>query len=134
MRYIEKYLRAGMLILEIGAATGRYSHHLARKGYQVDAVELLEHNIKIFQENTRPEEKVTITQSDARDLRKFENDTYDITLLLGPMYHLITVEDQTQALKESLRVTRPGGILFAAYCGNEATMVQFCFQGGMLRE
>lgn len=134
MRYIEKYLRPGMLILEIGAATGRYSHHLARKGYQVDAVELLEHNIKIFQENTRPEEKVTITQSDARDLRKFENDTYDITLLLGPMYHLMTVEDQTQALKEALRVTRPGGILFAAYCGNEATMVQFCFQRGMLRE
>ena len=37
MRYIEKYLRPGMRILEIGAATGRYSHTLARRGYTVDA-------------------------------------------------------------------------------------------------
>ena len=43
MRYVRKYLRPGMRILEIGAATGRYSHSLARDGYQVDAVELLEH-------------------------------------------------------------------------------------------
>ena len=45
MRYIEKYLRPGMRILEVGAATGRYSHALAQKGYQVDAVELVQHNI-----------------------------------------------------------------------------------------
>ena len=31
MRYVEKYLRPGMRILEIGAG-GRYSHALARKG------------------------------------------------------------------------------------------------------
>ena len=40
IRYIEKYLRPGMRILEIGAATGRYSHALARQGYRVDAVGL----------------------------------------------------------------------------------------------
>ena len=34
MRYIEKYLQPGMRILEIGAATGRYSYALARQGYQ----------------------------------------------------------------------------------------------------
>ena len=52
LRYIEKYLRPGMRILEIGAATGRYSHHFARQGYRVDAVELVEHNIEIFKRNT----------------------------------------------------------------------------------
>ena len=41
MRYIEKYLKPGMRILEIGAGTGRYSHALAQKGYEVDAVELV---------------------------------------------------------------------------------------------
>ena len=56
MKYIEKYLQPGMRIMEIGAATGRYSHALARKGYQVDAVELVEHNIEIFKENTLPDE------------------------------------------------------------------------------
>ena len=52
MKYISKYLHPGMRILEVGAATGRYSHVLAQKGYRVDAVELLEHNIAIFKHNT----------------------------------------------------------------------------------
>lgn len=134
MRYIEKYLRPGMRILEIGAATGRYSHALARMGYAVDAVELVQHNIDIFRQKTRPDEQITIRQGDARDLSFLANASYDLTLLLGPMYHLFTVEDQRQALSEALRVTRHGGILMAAYCGNEATMVQYCFGRGMLKE
>ena len=134
MRYVEKYLRPGMRILEIGAATGRYSHTLARMGYQVDAVELVEHNIEIFKRNTQPGETVTIRQGDARDMPFLGDNVYDIVLLLGPMYHLFTREDQLAALAEALRVTKPGGVLFAAYCGNEATMVQYCFGRGMLRE
>ena len=57
-----------------------------------------------------------------------------MTLVLGPMYHLFTEKDQRQALSEALRVTKRGGIVCAAYCGNEATMVQYCFGRGMIRE
>lgn len=134
MRYIEKYLRPGMRILEIGAATGRYSHALARMGYAVDAVELVQHNIDLFRENTQPGENITIRQGDARDLSFLADESYDLTLLLGPMYHLFMVMDQKLALSEALRVTKQGGILMAAYCGNEATMVQYCFGRGMLKE
>ncbi len=134
MRYIEKYLRPGMRILEIGAATGRYSHALARQGYRVDAVELVQHNIDIFNSLTQPGEQITVRQGDARNLSSFEDETYDLVLLLGPMYHLFTREDQLQALSEALRVLKDGGILMAAYCGNEATLVQYCFGRGMLRE
>jgi 2-polyprenyl-3-methyl-5-hydroxy-6-metoxy-1,4-benzoquinol methylase len=111
MRYIEKYLRPEMRILEIGAATGRYSHALARNGYRVDAVELIEHNIEIFKQNTMLGENVTIMQGDVMDLSSFGNDTYDITLLLGPMYHLFTTEDKLKALSEAIRVTKKGGII-----------------------
>ena len=134
MRYIERYLQPGMRILEIGAATGRYSHTLARQGYQVDAVELVQHNIDIFNSLTRPGEDITIRQGNAKDLSCFEDETFDMTLLLGPMYHLFTAEEQLQALSEAIRVTKKGGIVMAAYCGNDATMVQFCFGKGMLRE
>lgn len=134
MRYIEEYLKPGMRILEIGAATGRYSHALARAGYRVDAVELVQHNIDLFVQNTQPGENVTIRQGNAKDLVFFEKDTFDITLLLGPMYHLFTVEEQKKALAEAIRVTKPGGVIFAAYCGNDATMVQYCFGRGMLKE
>lgn len=132
MRYIEKYLRPGMRVLEIGAATGRYSHTLARQGYEVDAVELVQSNIDVFISNTQPGEKITVRQGDARDLSAFDDESYDITLLLGPMYHLFTWEDQLAALREAVRVTKKGGVIYAAYCGNEATMVQFCFQRGMI--
>ncbi len=134
MRYVEKYLNPGIRILEIGAGTGRYSHALAQQGYRVDAVELIQHNIDIFKSKTEPGEDVTIRQGNAKNLDMFQDDTFDITLLLGPMYHLYTVAEQKQALGEAIRVTKPGGIIFAAYCGNEATLVQFCFQRGMLRE
>lgn len=134
MRYIEKYIKPGMRILEIGAATGRYSHELAQRGYEVDAVELVQHNIDIFKEKTQPGERVTIRQGNAMNLSFFKEDTYDITLLLGPMYHLFTVKEQIQALKEAIRVTKRGGIVYAAYCNNDATMVQYCFGKGMLKQ
>ena len=134
MRYMDQFLQPGMRILEIGAATGRYSHALARKGFQVDAVELVQHNIDIFRTLTQPGENVTVRQGNALDLSCFEDNTFDMTLLLGPMYHLFTVEEQLQALAEAIRVTKKGGILFVAYCGNDATMVQYCFGRGMLKE
>ncbi len=134
MRYVEKYLRPGMRILEIGAGTGRYSHALAQKGYRVNAVELVQHNIDIFLENTQPGECITVQQGNALDLQMFRENIFDITLLLGPMYHLFTQQDQKKALSEAIRVTKPGGAIFAAYCGNEATMIQYCFGKGMLRE
>ncbi|WP_304158508.1 bifunctional 2-polyprenyl-6-hydroxyphenol methylase/3-demethylubiquinol 3-O-methyltransferase UbiG [Fusobacterium ulcerans] len=115
MHYIEKYIRPGDYVLEIGAGTGRYSHTLARLGYSVDAVELVGHNIEIFRQNTHPEENITIRQGNAMDLSGFSDNQYDITLLLGPLYHLYTIEDKHQALKEAIRVTKPGGVIFAAY-------------------
>lgn len=134
MRYIDKYLKPGMRILEIGAATGRYSHALAQRGYRVDAVELVQHNIDLFHEKTQPGEQVAIRQGNAKDLSFFEDGTFDMTLILGPMYHLFTVKEQKQALAEAIRVTKLGGIVFAAYCGNEATMVQYCFGRGMITD
>ena len=134
MRYIQKYLKPGMRVLEIGAATGRYSHTLARQGYRVDAVELVQHNIEIFKANTNPDEDIRIYQGNAKKLDMLSDNTYDITLLLGPMYHLFTVSEQLQALSEAIRVTKKGGVVFAAYCGNEATMVQYCFGRGMMKQ
>ncbi len=132
IHYIEKYLRPGMKILEIGAGTGRYSHHLARAGYAVDAVELMPCNIEVFRANTDPDERVTITQGDALDLDIGDNQ-YDITLLLGPMYHLYTEAEQKRAIAEAIRVTKKGGVVFVAYCSSDMTMYRFCIGRGMLK-
>ena len=47
-KYIEKYLKDGDRILEVGAGTGRYSINYASKGYMVDSVELLDKNLDIL--------------------------------------------------------------------------------------
>ena len=122
VHFVERYLKEGMKILEIGAGTGRYSHYFARKGYQVDAVELMACNIEIFRANTTPGERVTVQQGDAVALSGIPSNHYDITLLLGPLYHLFTQEDKKAALTEALRVTKRGGIVFAAYCNNDMTV------------
>ncbi|WP_312431099.1 class I SAM-dependent methyltransferase [Lacrimispora sp.] len=130
MKYIEKYLKSGDRVLEIGAGTGRYSHALARAGYDVDAVELVEHNIEIFKQNTQPNEKVTIAQGNAMDLSMLPDNAYDITLLLGPLYHLYSKEDKQQALSEAIRVTKPGGVVFAAYVISDGCLLDEGFHRG----
>ena len=115
MRFIERYLQPGMRVLEIGAGTGRYSLALARQGFDVTAIELVQHNIDVFRAKLRPEDKIDLQQGNALDLSRFADNSFDITLLFGPMYHLYTQEDRLWALNEALRVTKPGGLLFVAY-------------------
>lgn len=128
MRYIDRYLRPGDRVLEIGAGTGRYSHTLARRGWQVDAVELVEHNIEVFRRNTKPGEQIRIVQGNALDLSAFQSQQYDITLLLGPLYHLYSTEDKRRALSEAIRVTKPGGVIFAAYVISDGCLLDEGFQ------
>lgn len=130
MNYIEKYLKPGAKILEIGAGTGRYSLALAKRGCQVDAIELIQHNIEVFKSKITEDMKVSVRQRNATDLSCFEEETYDVTLLLGPMYHLYTDSDKIKALSEALRVTKKGGILITAYCISDASIICYGFRGG----
>ncbi len=128
MHYIKKYLTVGSRILEIGAGTGRYSHALARSGFTVDAVELVPRNIQIFQQKTLPDENISVRQGNALDLSDFGDNRYDITLLLGPLYHLYSDTTKQQAIREAIRVTKKGGILFAAYVISDGCLLDegFC--------
>lgn len=127
VRYIEKYLRPGMNLIEIGAGTGRYSHYFARKGYPVTAVELVEHNLSILKSKTKKGEPLTAEQGNAVDLSRFADDAFDLTLLLGPMYHLYRREDQRAALREAIRITKPGGKVFVAYCMADPSILGYGF-------
>jgi len=130
MRYIRRYLPEDARIIEIGAGTGRYSHTLARMGYTVDAVELVQHNIDQFKANTVEGERITVTQGSACDLSAFPDNTYNVTLLLGPMYHLFTEAEKLAALSEAVRVTKPGGVIFVAYCMADPSILQYGFIKG----
>ncbi len=130
MKFVNNYLKPKDKILEIGAATGRYSHHIAQRGYDVDAVELVDHNIDLFKKNTFENEKIKITKGNALNLDFIDDNTYDITLLLGPMYHLYNNEDKVKALSEAIRVTKKNGIVFVAYCMGDASVLSYGFIRG----
>lgn len=142
MTYIHRYLEERkaqreplqLRILEVGAGTGRYSLALAGEGYPVDALELTEHNLGILCSKITEQMRITALQGNALDLSRYEENTFDLVLVLGPLYHLYTREEQLQALREAVRVARPGGYVFAAYCMNESAVLQYEFLGGHIKE
>ncbi len=114
-------------ILEVGAGTGRYSISLAQEGFTVTALELVKHNIDILKSKLTGNEPLEVLEGNALDLSMFADDAFDVTLVLGPMYHLYTNEDKIKALSEAVRVTKRGGFIMVAYCMNEPTIIQHAF-------
>lgn len=116
---------ADIKILDIGAGTGRYSVALAEEGFDVTAVELVKYNLGILKQKNS---SVKAMQGNALNLKKLADNTFDITLLFGPMYHLFGFEDKQKALLEAKRVTKPGGIILVAYCMNEYSVITYAFK------
>ena len=134
MTYIQKYLRPGARVLEIGAGTGRYAVTLAGAGVDVTAVELVPHNLEVLRSKITDGMTIRAIQGNALDLSMQGNECFDLTLLLGPMYHLYEEANKRQAISEALRVTKTGGVVMAAYCVPDASLVEYVFKGGRLKE
>lgn len=133
MKYIHKYLEEfpTAKILDIGAGTGRYSVALAEEGYDVTAVELVKYNLGILKSKGS---SVKAYQGNALNLKRFEDESFDVTLLFGPMYHLYTFEDKLKALSEAKRVTKKGGVILVAYCMNEYCVLTYAFKEQHIKE
>ncbi|MDO5518758.1 MAG: methyltransferase domain-containing protein, partial [Clostridium sp.] len=133
MKYIHDYLGEdkSKKILDVGAGTGRYSVTLANEGYDVTAVELVKHNLGVLKSKGS---SAKAYQGTALDLSRFEENTFDVTLVFGPMYHLYTMEDKIKALSEAKRVTKEGGVILVAYLMNEYSIITYGFKENHIRE
>jgi ubiquinone/menaquinone biosynthesis C-methylase UbiE len=136
MKYIHDFLGhtpddAPRTILDVGAGTGRYSIALAQEGHHVTAVELVERNRKVMESKHA---NVNIWPGNAMDLHFLPDAKFDITLLFGPLYHLHSHEERLKAFAEARRVTKPGGIIFAAYTMNEYSIITYCFKENHINE
>ena len=129
MNYIHRYAHPGSKILEVGAGTGRYSVSLAKEGMDVTAVELVESNLAVLKENSKGIGNICSLQGDATDLGRFEDNTFDMTLVFGPMYHLYESDEINRAIDEAIRVTKPGGVIMYAFISVFAIMYANYFYG-----
>lgn len=127
MKYITKFAKlfGSPKILDIGAGTGRYSVALAEMGYDVTAVELVKHNLRVLEQKNS---KVKAIQGNALNLKNFADNSFDIVLLFGPMYHLFSEADKVLALSEAKRVTKHGGVILVAYYMNEYAVLVHGFR------
>lgn len=122
MAYIHQFVDKRSKILEIGAGTGRYSLALAKEGMDVTAIELVESNLAVLRENGTGLENLKSYQGDATDLGRFADDTFDVTLVFGPMYHLYEADEVNRAIDEAIRVTKFGGVILFAFISVFAIM------------
>ncbi len=122
-RYIERYLKPGARLLDVGAGAGEYSLYFARKGYDVCALELSEHNIEAFRAKLTPEDSINLVQGNAVDLSRYEDESFDVVLLFGPLYHLHREEDRQKCIAEAKRVCKQDGTMFFAFISNDMVIL-----------
>ena len=117
-RYLNDYLPAQGAILEVGAATGRYTVELARQGHRVTAVDLSAALIERCRKSLADaglDSRVRLVVADARNLGEVREWRFDAVLLMGPLYHLIEEADRALALSQAVERLRVGGVLVSSF-------------------
>jgi hypothetical protein len=71
-------------------------------------------------------------QGNAIDLSRFKDNSFDIVLLFGPIYHLLSMDEKIKALEEAKRVSKK--YIFISYCMNEFAIIYHGFMDGYIKD
>jgi SAM-dependent methyltransferase len=122
----ERFLPVGGSLLDVGGATGVHAEHLAEAGYDVLLVEPVPRHVDAAR--ARSAGRFRVERGEARALPAADA-SVDGVLLMGPLYHLVRRADRLAALREALRVLRPGGVLLAEVIARHAWILDATRQG-----
>lgn len=121
--YLDKYItKPKSRIFDIGGGPGRYSIYLAKQGHKVTLLDLSGKNVCMAKEKAA-EAGVGLedyVKGNALALPKYKKESFDVILLMGPLYHLTEAEDRKKAVKEARKLLKKGGILIAAFISQYA--------------
>jgi SAM-dependent methyltransferase len=118
------WLPAPADVLDVGGGTGVHARWLAEQGHRVTLVDAMPEHVDAALADGTYAARV----GDARAL-DVADESVDAVLLLGPLYHLVDLEDRSQALAEARRVLRPGGVLFAGAVNWSASLLSGIAEG-----
>jgi len=96
-------------VIDIGCGEGTNACFLEDKGMEVIGIdaseELIDQGLKRY-----PRLTGRIHVGDALSL-DFDDSAFDVATLIGVLHHIYSRDDQLKAIREGLRVVRPGGIV-----------------------
>lgn len=110
---LQKYITGtNNIIYDIGGGVGIYSSWLAEMGNEVHLLELAPSAVEYAIKSQGESKKYIVEVCDARNVNR-PDESADIVLLMGPLYHLQNRNDRLQVLNEAKRVLKKGGLLFS---------------------
>ncbi len=115
IRYFNLLFAPGSLILDTCAGTGRYSYYLAEKGHIVTACDLVLHNVNIIKAKPGINKLADAVVCDVLDLSRFDDNSFNVVLCMGALYHFRTNDLREKAIIECVRVCKKDGIVVLAY-------------------
>ncbi|MGB9465565.1 MAG: class I SAM-dependent methyltransferase [Candidatus Acidiferrum sp.] len=120
------------IVADVGGGTGPYSFWLASLGYETHLIEPSTRLVEIcrsqMQSNPSQAMPRTVEIGDARSLW-LGDASCDAMLMFGPLYHLTEPDDRIRALRESRRVLKSGGYVFAATITRVASFIDALCHG-----
>jgi len=123
---MDRFIKPGDTILDIGGGPGRYAIYYAQKGCKVTLIDLSQSNIHIAQREAKKAGVSIETQlANAMDLKALNLGIYDHVLLMGPLYHLLSSKDRKQAILEALSHLKPEGYFYASFIMLFAGMIYY---------
>jgi 2-polyprenyl-3-methyl-5-hydroxy-6-metoxy-1,4-benzoquinol methylase len=115
-RLMDRYIKPGDRILDIGGGPGRYSIYYANKGCDVTLFDLSSENVKFALEKSKEMNlNIKVITGDAREVDKLIKKEFDHIFVMGPMYHLLDEKDRIKALNEAISLLKPGGLIYVSF-------------------
>jgi SAM-dependent methyltransferase len=117
-RLLARLVPAGSVVVDVGVGAGHYDERLACLGCRLHLVDvsqrLLDTALQRLRSCGRSGCVLDARLASATDLSHLADGSCDVVLLLGPLYHLLSLAERRQAVAEARRVLRPDGLLVAA--------------------
>ena len=134
IHFLDNILPPNSKILDVCAGCGKYAFHLAEQGHEITACDLVQKHVENMKAHKNSGKLKDIRVANALDLSQFDNNSFDVVLCMGALYHLHDEKDRVKCVEECLRVLKPGGIFAFAYISRNSVYITRFADGVPLKE